>query len=162
MILIQFPLPLDEISLGFHNPANTKFTQTTYDEIISILIWNKSNNVIDDAQLFLDRIDALFLSVGAEIVRYNIVSEDIVLFYDDILLFIGSYAMNGEEIGTVESEAVGYEQSNYDDLSRILLARDGLGGFQDRLSAYFFSHGYNYAANNTGKSNVFLGAAIWS
>lgn len=160
LVLIEFPLPLDEISEGFYDPSHNKFSQDSYDDLIDILLFNLSNDPGLDAPKFLARIDALFVSVDVQVINFKLSSEEVRAFYDSILQFIGSSTITGEEYPFIYAESVGYDLVNFQDLSRILNNRAGVDVMQLRLEAYFYSHGENYKTDVIPKSNILVGAAL--
>lgn len=81
-------------------------------------------------------------------------------FLNSILDFIGAPSLTDDEFATVESQFMIYDQGTYDDLSRILAGRELVTGMQERLTAFYKAKGVELTPAKTGRSNIFLGAAL--
>jgi hypothetical protein len=81
-------------------------------------------------------------------------------FLNAILAFIGAESLTDEEFDSVEATAQSYNQASYDDLSRIVLARDGVSTIHDRLNYYYLARGVEIEESDTAKSEVFIGGQV--
>lgn len=81
-------------------------------------------------------------------------------FLNAILTFIVAESLTDEEFETVTAPLPLYDQATYDDLSRILAAREALSTVQDRLVAYYKARGVDVTPADTGKSNIYLGDVL--
>lgn len=81
-------------------------------------------------------------------------------FLDAILNFIVTTSLTDAEFETVESTITIYDQSTYDDLARILIAREAVSVLKDRLVAYYKARGVDVTPINSGSSNIFIGGAL--
>lgn len=81
-------------------------------------------------------------------------------FLNSILSFIGTTSMTDVEFATVQATLPLYDQATYDDLSRILVSRESVSVYQDRLLAYYTAKGVEITPAKTGKSNIYLGDAL--
>lgn len=81
-------------------------------------------------------------------------------FLDAILNFIVTTSLTDEEFETVESTITIYDQSTYDDLARILIAREAVSVLKDRLISYYKARGVDVAPVNSGNSNIFIGGSL--
>jgi hypothetical protein len=81
-------------------------------------------------------------------------------FLNAILTFIVADSLTDDEFETVTAELTLYDQTTYDDLSRILEAREAVSVLQDRLLAYYQARGAEITAADTGKSNIYLGSVL--
>lgn len=81
-------------------------------------------------------------------------------FLNGILAFIVAEYLTDDEYATVTAELPLYDQTTYDDLSRILVARESVSTLQDRLYAYYTAKGVDITRAQTGKSDIYLGDAL--
>lgn len=81
-------------------------------------------------------------------------------FLDAILSFIVSESLTDDEFETVSSTHPIYDQSTYDDLSRILAGRENVSIMQKRLASFYIAKGVDIARAKTGKSNILLGLPL--
>lgn len=81
-------------------------------------------------------------------------------FLNAILTFIGATSLTDGEFATVEATVADYTQSTYDDLARILEAREAVSTTQARLLAYYQARGALIESWDTGKTNIFIGAVL--
>jgi len=81
-------------------------------------------------------------------------------FLDAILAFIVAESLTDDEFDTVTATMPIYDQTSYDDLSRILAARESVSVLQDRLLAYYQAKGVSINPADTGKSDIFLGSVL--
>ena len=81
-------------------------------------------------------------------------------FLNGILTFIGSTSLTDEEFDALTIESYGYDQATYQALAHVLEARESISTLQDRLVSYFEAKGVSVTANETGKSNIFIGAVL--
>lgn len=81
-------------------------------------------------------------------------------FLNQILIFLGTATLTNDEFATVTSSEVVLAQSNYDDLSRILAARETVSDIQDRLAAYYQAAGINVSKADVGRSEIFMGSVL--
>lgn len=82
------------------------------------------------------------------------------VFLNAILSFIGAESLTDLEFETVEAESQAYDQATYDDLARILDARDGISVFQGRLIGYYTAKGVAVTEIDTARSNILLGIPL--
>lgn len=81
-------------------------------------------------------------------------------FLDDILGFIVTTSLTDLEFATVESTIPIYDQGTYDDLNRVLISRDAVSVYHERLIAYYKGRGVDIVPVTNGTSNVFMGAPL--
>ena len=83
-------------------------------------------------------------------------------FLDGILDFIGAESLTDNEFNSFpsETEIQNYSQENYDFLANVLEDRDAVSTTQDRLVAYFKAKGVDVTANDTAKSEIYLGSVL--
>jgi hypothetical protein len=81
-------------------------------------------------------------------------------FLNGILNFIVAESLTDDEFDSVESTIPIYDQATYDDLARILSARESLSTLQARLLAYYQARGVEIDALETGSSNIYLGSVL--
>lgn len=81
-------------------------------------------------------------------------------FLNGILTLIGATSLTDDEFAVCTSEIPIYDQSTYDDLSRVLGSRDSVSVYQDRLNALYQATGASITLAKTGKSNILLGGAL--
>lgn len=81
-------------------------------------------------------------------------------FCDEILHFIGAESLTDEEWETVESTFPTLTIELYNELKAILLSRDAVSSFHQRLFFYFKAAGLNVTEPGLGSSNVFMGAGL--
>lgn len=81
-------------------------------------------------------------------------------FLNGILTFIVAESLTDLEWATVTADVPIYDQASYDDLARILAAREAVSTLQDRLYAYYKARGVSIDQAVTGKSNIFLGDVL--
>lgn len=81
-------------------------------------------------------------------------------FLNGILAFIMAESLTDDEFETVTSTIPLYDQSTYDDLSRILATRDLVTDMQARLVAYYTAKGATITQADTAKSEIFMGAVL--
>jgi hypothetical protein len=81
-------------------------------------------------------------------------------FLNGILTFIVATSLTDEEYDTVTAVTPIYDQTTYDDLSRILATREMVSTYQDRLLAYYQARGASITPAKTGKSNILLGGKL--
>jgi hypothetical protein len=81
-------------------------------------------------------------------------------FLDAILAVIGSTSLTDVEFATVEATVVDYNQATYDDLARILEARESISLALGRLLSYYTARGVLVESWNAAKTNIFIGAVL--
>lgn len=81
-------------------------------------------------------------------------------FLDAILAFIVSESMTDLEYTTIMSTMPLYDQTSYDDLSRILVGRGAISTIQERLVSYYSAKGVSVVAAKTGITDIFIGEAL--
>lgn len=81
-------------------------------------------------------------------------------FLDSILAFISTESLTDLEFETVTSTLPLYDQSTYDDLSRILANRENVSIMQDRLTFFYRAKGVEFQEAITASSNIWLGSPI--
>lgn len=81
-------------------------------------------------------------------------------FLNGILSFIVAESLTDLEWATVTSTIPIYDQESYDDLSRVLLGRDNVSNYQERLLSFYTAKGVTISKTVTARSNIFLGAAL--
>lgn len=81
-------------------------------------------------------------------------------FLNGILSVIVATSLTDEEFATVTATLPIYDQASYDDLSAILLGRESVSVYQDRLLAYYQARGAEITPAKTGKSNILIGGAL--
>lgn len=69
-------------------------------------------------------------------------------------------SLTDAEFNTVTAEIPLYDQTTYDDLSRILKTREGMSNMQERLTSFYTAKGVVFTPAKTGSSNIFIGGAI--
>lgn len=80
-----------------------------------------------------------------------------------ILTFIGATSLTDDEynsINFVGLEVLVYNQSAYDELTKVLSSRELVSNTQDRLTALFQAKGAEITPAQTGKSNILLGGRL--
>lgn len=83
-------------------------------------------------------------------------------FLDSILTFIATESLTDAEFATVTATHPLYDQSTYDDLSRILAGRENVSIMQDRLTFFYNAKGVKVKETITSSSNIWLGSPIGS
>lgn len=83
-------------------------------------------------------------------------------FLNAILSFIVAPSLTDAEYATVTATLPLYDQASYDDLARILAARETVSTMQARLIGYYKAAGFDVTPAVTGKSNIFLGSVLCS
>lgn len=53
-----------------------------------------------------------------------------------------------------------YNQTSYDEISKVLAYRESISNMQDRLTGYFKSKGYDVTTATAPKSNIFIGSVL--
>lgn len=81
-------------------------------------------------------------------------------WFDSILDFITAESLTDDEYDTMTSTMPIYDQQSYDDLSRVLAAREAVSTLQARLVNYYTAKGVTVVAASTGKSNILVGAVL--
>lgn len=81
-------------------------------------------------------------------------------FLDSILIFIGATSLTDDEFDTVTASLPLYNQSTYNDLSKILAEREAISDMQDKLLAFYKAKGFDVSATDTGKSNILFGSPL--
>lgn len=81
-------------------------------------------------------------------------------FLNDILSFIVAPTLTDDEYDTVEATVPIYDQASYDDLARILAARESISDMQDRLIAYYAARGFDVDELDTASTNIYLGSVL--
>jgi hypothetical protein len=81
-------------------------------------------------------------------------------FLNAILSVIGATSLTDGEFATVEATVADYTQSTYEDLARILEAREAVSLTQARLLAYYQARGALIESWDAGKTNIFIGAVL--
>lgn len=79
---------------------------------------------------------------------------------DAILLFIGSTSLTDSEWNSIEQEGINEPLNQYNELLKILLARESVSSTSDRLAYYFRAMGLTIGDPNKAKSNIFVGASL--
>lgn len=86
--------------------------------------------------------------------------SDLRDFLNGILSFIGATSLTDLEFSALTIDSSGYNAPTYTALSDVLKAREAVSTIQDKLYFYFRARGVEIAQASTGKSNIFLGAAL--
>lgn len=81
-------------------------------------------------------------------------------FLNGILSFIVAESLTDEEFETVTATTQTYDQASYNDLARILAAREAVSTVTDRLYAYYRARGADITQASTGKSNILVGMVL--
>mgnify|MGYP003423022919 CR=1 FL=1 len=81
-------------------------------------------------------------------------------FLNAILAVIGATSLTDGEFATVEATVADYTQATYDDLARILEARESVSLTMARLLSYYEARGALIEAWDAGKTNIFIGAVL--
>lgn len=81
-------------------------------------------------------------------------------FLNAILGFISATSLTDIEFALANGTANIFDQTSYDDLSRILEAREDVSNMQDRLTHFYLAKGVNVKPVQTGSSNIFIGAVL--
>lgn len=81
-------------------------------------------------------------------------------FLNGILTFIGAESLTDLEYDSITLVDQDYDQATYDALALILENREAISTMQDRLIGYFKAKGVDVAANDTGKSNIYIGSVL--
>lgn len=81
-------------------------------------------------------------------------------FFDAILDFIVTTSLTNDEFATTTSEIPIYDQATYDDLARVLNAREAISTVKDRLISYYKARGFDPVPAKTGNSNIFIGGPL--
>lgn len=81
-------------------------------------------------------------------------------FLNGILAFLVTSYLTDDEWATVTADTPTYNHAVYDDLARILAARESMSDIQDRLVKLFAAKGVNVVPLSTAKSEIFLGAVL--
>lgn len=81
-------------------------------------------------------------------------------FLNAILAFIVAESLTDEEFDSVTATMQIYDQTSYDDLARILAARESVSVLQDRLVAYYQARGVDVEQSEIGKSNILAGMVL--
>ena len=80
-----------------------------------------------------------------------------------ILSFIGATSLTDEEYEGIDTDLLTvqtYDQASYDALANVLEVREAVSTQQDRLVSFYAAKGVNVTANDTGKSNIYLGDVL--
>lgn len=80
-----------------------------------------------------------------------------------ILAFIGTSSLTDEEYDSINFTGIEvqlYNQSAYDELSKILENREDVSTMQSRLLGVFQAKGASINAANTGNSQIYLGDVL--
>lgn len=80
-----------------------------------------------------------------------------------ILQFIGATTLTDEEydsINFLSLEVNVYNQAAYDELAKIMIARESISVLHDRLVALFKAKGTDVVAQSVGKSTIYLGSVL--
>lgn len=80
-----------------------------------------------------------------------------------ILAFIGAESLTDGEYNGINFTKVTngvYDQGAYDELAKILAAREAVSTTQQRLVAFFKAKGTDVEPVQTGKSNIYLGDVL--
>lgn len=81
-------------------------------------------------------------------------------FFDAILAFIVAESLTDVEFATVTATMPIYDQTSYNDISRILISRESVSVMHERLLAYYRAKGVSITPAETGKSDIFLGSVL--
>jgi hypothetical protein len=81
-------------------------------------------------------------------------------FLNLILSFIGAESLTDEEFSSVVATEEAYDQASYDDLSRIVLARESVSTIHERLNAYYIAKGVDIEESDTAHSNILIGSEV--
>lgn len=82
---------------------------------------------------------------------------------NSILIFIGATSITDVEYAALNAlnlEVDNYNQAAYDELSKILEARESVSDLHDKLVAYFKVKGTDVVSNSIGKSTIYLGSVL--
>lgn len=82
---------------------------------------------------------------------------------NNILTFIGTTSLTDQEFDSINFLNLvtnTYNQSAYDELSKVLQNRENVSTMQVRLAGVFSAKGLDVVVRDTGKSRIFLGAAL--
>jgi hypothetical protein len=81
-------------------------------------------------------------------------------FLNGILNWIATDSLTDAEYATITATLPLYDQATYDDLSRILLAREAVSTLQSRLVMFYGSKGVTVTPAKTGSSNIYIGDVL--
>lgn len=81
-------------------------------------------------------------------------------FLNNILNFISAVSLTDPEFSSVTATETEYDQATYDDLARILAAREVVSDAQERLLGYYKAKGASITALDVAKSEIFLGSTL--
>ena len=81
-------------------------------------------------------------------------------FLNSILAFIVAPSLTDEEFDSVTAINPIYDQSTYNDLSRILKERESVSTLHERLNAYYKAKGVEFTPATIGKTNIYLGSPL--
>jgi hypothetical protein len=82
---------------------------------------------------------------------------------NSIFVFIGTTSLTDEEydsINFLNLTSGTYNQAAYDELSKVLSAREAVSSLQERLVALFKVKGVDVTPAETGKSNILIGMVL--
>lgn len=84
-------------------------------------------------------------------------------WFNAIFQFIGTTSLTDEEyqgINVLHIDVMVYSQTAYDELSKVLLARESVSDLQDRLIGVFKAKGTDVAPAVTTGTNILLGIPL--
>lgn len=83
-------------------------------------------------------------------------------FIDNILSFIGTASLTDLEFDSITIESYGNDVETYEAILAILLERDGVSTFIERLKSYFVAKGVEITdtPEHTAKSGIFVGGVL--
>lgn len=81
-------------------------------------------------------------------------------FLDAILAFIVTESLTDEEFATCTATMPIYDQTSYDDLARVLVSRESVSTYQERLLSFYEAKGVDIDPAETGKTDILLGCTL--
>lgn len=84
-------------------------------------------------------------------------------WFNAVFAFIGTSSVTDVEWASIDATGITtntYDQAAYDQMSAILVSREAVSTMQDRLLGVFKAKGADIAGAYTGKTNIFIGAAL--
>lgn len=84
-------------------------------------------------------------------------------WFNAIFAFIGTTSLTDAEYNGINFTKVNlnvYDQGSYDELSKVLLAREAVSDLQKRLLGVFTAKGATIAPATTAKTNIYLGDVL--
>lgn len=79
------------------------------------------------------------------------------------MALIGAESMTDLEYAAVDTTGLSvntYNQASYDQLAAVLISRESVSTFHDKLVAFYVVKGLNVTPAKTGKSNIYVGDVL--